>query len=426
MNIKKIYILIIVLVFAAANQSFSQGDVTSPYSFIGLGDNFPKGNIRALSMGGVDMALRSPMYINMKNPAGLSGIDTMSFVGSVGLAINNSSYRTSDLTSSFSSANVNHLAIAFPIIRWWKTSIMLLPYSSMGYEVNDQGNIENAGQADFYYEGDGGMDAVNWTNAFSVSENLAFGLSASYYFGKLEHSRKVMFPDSVFVFNSLVQEKVLLNGFFFEAGMQYYHHLDEKNTLGFGLKYGNKTELRTTTDYVAFTYLSDDLYNNNSLDTIRTWAGAKSSVRLPYSVGLGISWVKKDKILVAADFRYEKWEDFKYMENDLDLSNKIRAAIGAEYIPVSNTLSAYWKMVHYRMGFRYEHLGMKFADTELKEYAISVGFGLPLRKSKTFVNLGFELGQNGTVDNNLIQERYLRIMLGVSIKETWFRKSRYY
>ena len=56
---------------------------------------------------------------------------------------------------------------------------------------------------------------------------------------------------------------------------------------------------------------------------------------------------------------------------------------------------------------------------------LSVGFGLPLRKSKTFVNLGFELGQNGTIANDLIQERFFRVMLGISIKETWFRKSKY-
>jgi hypothetical protein len=217
-----------------------------------------------------------------------------------------------------------------------------------------------------------------------------------------------------------------LNGFFFEAGLQYFLDIDDKNTLGFGLMYGNESKLKASSDYVAFTFLGEELYNNNSLDTIRTWTDAETTVELPYSFGAGISWTRENKLTVAADFRYEKWEDFKYREDELDLSNKIRASIGAEYIPESNTLSSYWKMVHYRMGFRYENLGMKFANTELKEYAISVGFGLPLRRSKTILNLGFELGQNGTIDNDLIQERYIRVMLGVSIKETWFRKSKYY
>ena len=426
MNFKKTIIFLFILAVSFTNQAYTQGHVTSPYSFIGLGDNFAKGNIRSLSMGGVDIAIRNPMYINMKNPAGLSGIDSMSFVGSVGLAVNNSSYRTSDMSTEFTSGNVNHLAVAFPVTRWWRTAFMLLPYSSMGYKVTDNSTVENGGRIDFNYKGDGGMDAVNWTNAISITDNLAFGISASYYFGKLEHTKTVNFPDSIYFLNSMVREKIIINGFLFEAGVQYYHHLNDENTLGFGLNYGNKSVLNSKTDYVAFTYLGNELYNNSSLDTIRKWKGAKSSITLPFSVGAGISWEKKNRILLAADFRFEKWEDFKYMDHNLELTNKIQIAVGGEYIPVSNNLSAYWKMVHYRMGFRYETLGMKFADNELKEYAVSVGFGLPLKKSKTILNLGFELGQNGTISNNLIQERYFRVMLGVSIKETWFRKSKYY
>jgi len=406
-------------------QGYSQGTVTSPYSFIGLGDSYQKGNIRALSMGGVDVALRSPSYINMMNPAGLSGIDSMSFVGSVGVSMNNSTYRTSNLSNSFSSANINHLAIAFPVTRWWSTAILLLPYSSVGYEVYDNQLIAESGEVQYVYDGNGGMDNISWSNAFSVNKNLAFGINASYYFGKLEHQRGVNFIDSAYIFNSLVQEEVIINGFSFEAGVQYYKPLNDNSILGFGLTVNNQSKLYATTEYLAFTYLGNTIYNNNSLDTIRSWSGNKSSVKLPYGIGVGLSWTLPNKLTLAGDFHFSNWKDFKYLEADLQLSNKISAAIGAEFIPESNTLSAYWKMIHYRLGFRYENLGMKFANTELKEYALSAGFGLPLRRSKTFVNLGFEIGQNGTISNNLIQERFFRVMLGISIKETWFRKSKY-
>lgn len=425
MNYKRILNLTVLAIIFLLETTIAQDNITSPYSFIGLGDNYDKGNIKALSMGGTDMALRSNMYINMINPAGISGIDSMSFVGSVGVAMNNTSYRTSNLTSSFSSANINHLAIAFPVTRWWKTAIMLLPYSAIGYQVFDYGEVQNGGSIQYEYNGDGGMDNISWINAFSISDRLALGINSSYYFGKVEHDRSVYFPDSVYIFNSLVREKVVINGFYFEAGLQYFQPLDDNNTLGFGITYGNKSTLNGATDYFAITFLGDDIYNNSTVDTIRTWTKEKGSIELPYSIGGGISWVKKNKLTLAADFRFENWKNFKYLENRLDLSNKISASIGAEFIPESNTLSAYWKMVHYRIGFRYEHLGIKFADNDLKEYAISAGFGLPLRKSKTFVNLGFELGQNGTIQDDLIQERFFRVMLGISIKETWFRKSKY-
>ncbi len=425
MNNRTISLLIITILAIFGFKLYAQGDVTSPYSFIGLGDNYKKGNIRALSMGGIDIALRNNMYINMVNPAGLSGIDSLSFVGNLGVGLTNSSYRTSDLTSKFSSANINHLGIAFPLARWWKTSLVILPYSSVGYEVYDYSQVENGGTTKFIYKGDGGLDAITWGNAFSINKRLAIGINSTYYFGKLDHSKGVTFPDSAFIFNTLVKEKVVLKGYFFEAGIQYHQPLNATNTLSFGLTYGNNSKLNTTFDYVSMTYFGDDVYNNSSIDTIRIWSAQKATLTLPYTFGAGIAWVKENKLTVGFDFHFENWEKFKYKDQNIGYSNKLSASIGAEFIPESNTLSAYWKMVHYRMGFRYEHLGMKFEDTELKEYALSVGFGLPLRKSKTFVDLGFELGQNGTIDKSLIQERYFRVLLGIAIKETWFRKSKY-
>ena len=65
--------------------------------------------------------------------------------------------------------------------------------------MKDYGTVENAGTVNYLYEGNGGMDAVNWTNAFGITKNLAVGISASYYFGKVEHSRSALFPDSAFV-----------------------------------------------------------------------------------------------------------------------------------------------------------------------------------------------------------------------------------
>ncbi len=71
-------------------------------------------------------------------------------------------------------------------------------------------------------------------------------------------------------------------------------------------------------------------------------------------------------------------------------------------------------------------MGLIFNNTDIEEYAISVGFGLPLRKSASILNLGIEIGQNGTIENSLIQERFFKVALGISIKENWFRKGKFF
>ena len=42
-----------------------------------------------------------------------------------------------------------------------------------------------------------------------------------------------------------------------------------------------------------------------------------------------------------------------------------------------------------------------------------------------WVNVAVELGQYGTKQEGLIQERYLKFDLGVSVFERWFIKRRY-
>jgi hypothetical protein len=61
--------------------------------------------------------------------------------------------------------------------------------------------------------------------------------------------------------------------------------------------------------------------------------------------------------------------------------------------------------------------------TEIKDFGISFGLGLPLKQLST-VNMGFEFGKRGTTDNNLIEEDYFKFRLSLSLSEKWFVKRR--
>lgn len=398
----------------------------SPYSFVGLGTNYQNGDIRTHSMGNVGIATRHAYSLNMTNPAGLSGIDSLSFVGTIGVTLDNTSYRTSASTSQYSSASINHLAVGFPITKWWKTALYLTPFSHVNYQAYDNGSLAHAGNQKYDYEGNGGVNTINWGQAFSLNKQLAIGFTASYNFGNIKHTQLLSFPDSSFIFSTQVQQEIQLSGLSWEMGAQYYLPLSQKNTLGIGVKYGLSSTWHADEMYSALRFLGSSPFNNSTTDTISSWQKNQSDLNLPHVLGVGLSWQYSDKLLVASDFIYEDWSHYKYLNSAQYVSDRWRAAIGAELVPESNTLSSYWKMIHYRLGFRYEKLGIKIAGTELNEVAISGGFGLPLRRSNTYINLGFEIGQNGTINNHLIQNRFFKISLGVTIKERWFIKNKYF
>ena len=50
---------------------------------------------------------------------------------------------------------------------------------------------------------------------------------------------------------------------------------------------------------------------------------------------------------------------------------------------------------------------------------------LPLPRTLSKVNIAFEVGQYGTRAGGLIQERYAKMDVGVSVHEMWFLKRKY-
>jgi hypothetical protein len=61
-------------------------------------------------------------------------------------------------------------------------------------------------------------------------------------------------------------------------------------------------------------------------------------------------------------------------------------------------------------------------DVDINNFGITFGVGLPLGRSLSNLNLGFELGKRGTTRADLVEENYLKINIGISLNDRWFRK----
>ena len=77
------------------------------------------------------------------------------------------------------------------------------------------------------------------------------------------------------------------------------------------------------------------------------------------------------------------------------------------------------------MGAFYEHTYLNVNGNSINKMGISFGTSLPLPRTMSKVNLAVELGQCGTKANNLIQERYINLRVGIAVHEMWFMKRKY-
>ena len=82
-------------------------------------------------------------------------------------------------------------------------------------------------------------------------------------------------------------------------------------------------------------------------------------------------------------------------------------------------------MIRYRLGIYNSKTYLSLKNHQLNEKAITLGFGLPLKRSGSLVNLSAELGQMGTTDDGLIQELFARFKIGFVFSDIWFVKRKY-
>ena len=90
-----------------------------------------------------------------------------------------------------------------------------------------------------------------------------------------------------------------------------------------------------------------------------------------------------------------------------------------------NSFTNYFSKVVYRGGFRYENTGLVLNNEAIKDYALTLGLGLPLGGTFSNINIGLEFGKRGTTNAGLVQENYTNLSIGLSFNDKWFKKAKY-
>jgi len=61
-------------------------------------------------------------------------------------------------------------------------------------------------------------------------------------------------------------------------------------------------------------------------------------------------------------------------------------------------------------------------NTNVNEFGISFGVGMPMGKELSTFNLGMELGKRGTINNGLVKENFFNFRIGLTLNDKWFSK----
>ena len=423
-------IVVIVLLFTSV-AFMAQRSNSSPYSYFGIGDEFSINTVEQSSMGGIGVAFSHYKYLNFTNPAAYGNLKYTTYA--FGLLSNDLTIKTNDVKQMSNSTSLSYVALAFPIGKKAGFSFGMQPISTVGYSLTNT-TFDDDGVTPIeisLFEGNGGVNRFYGSFGINVYKGLSVGIEADYSFGSLENG----ITNQIDGVDLLTKHKEFtkLRGGSIKLGAQYEHKL--KNNLivnaGATLKLGNN--LNATGESLTYTLtgtglVRDTLVDQNGDKLINIDGKFKFPVKSTLGIGVG---------------EFDKWYAGLEYENQNAIStsdlatitsgafrygNANRISFGGFYLPNINSISSYWKRITYRAGLRIENTGLLVNGsttgsnfTKINDFGISFGVGIPMKRMSS-VNMGFEFGKRGTIENNLIQENYFNFRLSLSLTDNWFIK----
>ena len=422
-NHQKTFLLLLTF-FILSVFGVAQNEINSPYSGFGIGILSPRTNTVLSSMGGAGYALQSSYYINFKNPAAYAAFESLSFIGDLSFSVTNQHLKTGNLDYKGSLAQLDYLAIGLPVLKVWRTSAGVMPYSDIGYNIIDAHNDDNFGMVANRYEGNGGLQLLYWGNAFKVCKGLTLGVNLSYLFGRINTLNFAEYELSN-SFNTLIHSFRHLDGIQVTGGMQYNTTVKEKHHVGIGAVYENALKVWSRENRLELNYI-DNHSANSYYDTIKASIGKnalKSHVKMPQSAGIGISYGYRDRLIAAVDVTWQNWKNFSMQNNKDSLKNNLITAIGFQYVP--NAISSkYYNKINFRLGTRISSGYIVLNNKPISEFAISAGLGFPIRTltTQSSINIMFEYSKLGTLKSNLILQNYYKLSFNFILQEKWYQR----
>jgi hypothetical protein len=150
-----------------------------------------------------------------------------------------------------------------------------------------------------------------------------------------------------------------------------------------------------------------------------------TEIKIPTTATMGLGVGEEKKWFLGAEYSLQELSTFQnefITYENLTYEDASTISVGGYWVPNYSSFSSYLNRITYRAGLRYDQTGMVVNNEAINNFGITFGFGLPLGRDFSNLNLGFEVGRRGTTANDLVEESYLKVSLGLSFNNLWFQK----
>ncbi|NOS56614.1 MAG: hypothetical protein HOP37_10215 [Cyclobacteriaceae bacterium] len=415
--------IFLVVLLLSLFQLTSAQVANSPFSSFGIGDLYGNSLAQNQGMGGIGISNPSSWYVNNQNPALLINNYVTTFHG--GMMIENRTIKDGTSSLQNTNGNLNYLLMAFPIKPGrWTTSIGLTPYSGVNYKLTViepvDGSLTSTVQTS--RTGTGGINQLSWANGVKINKYAAVGVRANYLFSSINNQEEAKLPQTIYT--PFLEERNYVSDISFSTGL--YLHKDSLSKKNYQVNIGVIYDLQTTVGTRRTIRLDTrSAINGSIVDSTTLVNNQASSIVLPQTLGVGLSFGRPTHWMIGADVSYLDYQQFRgFTGQATDTRTGIKSAFGLEIMPNQTGVSSYLRRMTYRAGLSYDQYPYLVAGNQVNDFGVNFGVSLPVARIST-IDFSVKIGSRGSIVKNTIEENYFKIYLGMTFNDNWFIKRKF-
>jgi hypothetical protein len=417
--------------------SFSQGSA-SPYSFYGIGSLNFNGTTENRAMGRLSMVTDS-IHMNFRNPASFTGNDLKAFNNegrlvkfTVSVGNSDINFKTQNASAKSTTTSFDYLGMSVPMGKFGM-GFGLIPHSSVGYKLE---SLDNDDLIKYKYSGKGGLNKVLLGLAYQFSESLALGMNFDYNFGNIQNNGvEFLYDDNSepLDYHSREANRSDLSGFSYNLGITFKPMLTDviqlHSAFTYSPDYNLNSENSRTFSSIVINSNSGEEYPINEINVDLESLGLKeTNLSMPSKTSIGFGIGKIKKWFIGTEYTFVNTSVFKSDLINIDNSSYedgSTISFGGYFIPEFSSFNNLLKRIVYRSGIYFEKTGLIINDQSISEVGMTFGVGIPVGNMFSNLNLALEVGNRGTTDANLVEEKFANLKMSLSLNDRWFVKRKY-
>ncbi len=393
--------IITILILAAAGSLFAD----SQFNSNGLGVSTIQSNARGWGMGGLSISLPDTLRVSFVNPALAAGMREVSY---------SLLYTADSREVSSDSESFRYNASTFPFFAF------LVPFGgrySLGFGYNleqdistartNSGIVRASGDIPEYtrfFKRNGSIFRVPAVAAVRLFHNVRIGFRLDSYFGNVDEEYQIDFNDPD-VEDS--EEKLKIGGSGTAVAFGAVVPIKEFATVGAAWTAAVKLEGHRRREY-----------ENGQL------AREEFSVGVPERLAFGLTLSPGWGWTVAGEVAQIRWSDVgDTLVSPGGYNDVTRYSFGLERF---NPGKRWYSRFPIRLGGQISSLSyLDRSGASIDRQSLTVGSGFRLGKGRGRCDWALEYGRIGDQGENGLEEKYYRVVIGVSGQEPWKRRKSY-